>query len=201
MSEIKTVKRERPEDADPILAAIAPQHPMFNQQEEKKGPWFNHYADSHKKQLVDKIVIETEPRLKDSDLSGREWRFHANVTAYYKGKKVADTFYSDVQSAMGKIKDWYEEDAFFTINPRAAIEEDGKPKCDQEGCCSDATKAFKHLKKYCQDCSKEEVIDPEEEIRFNVYCDAHSDRGDLSLTDSVRNLKEFPLADIPMDRF
>lgn len=131
-------------------------------------------------QPFDKIVIETIPRFKDSELSGSEWRISAQVTFFRKGREVHSFGASNVQyaayllgarhiEACDDAKGYFAGEGIY---------------CDQEGCAELATwthkKKFSYIKGTAQ---KNDYQSPE----FRMFCDKHHYRGDCGIDDSDSN--------------
>lgn len=130
-------------------------------------------------QAFDKIIIETVPRWKDSEMSGSEWRISAKTSFYRKGKLIAEEGSSNVETAT------------YLVGARhIMLCDDGKGYfsgeeniCDQEGCENKATKVFQ--KKY--DYSKDGNKSKEQSTAFRLFCERHSQRGDCGLDDNDSN--------------
>ncbi|MBX9884281.1 MAG: hypothetical protein K2X68_04840, partial [Novosphingobium sp.] len=63
-------------------------------------PFFvRHHDDS----LVDEVRIKIVPRFKQSDMSGDEWRVHAQIDLLRKGVVLAASGARDVQAAVARL--------------------------------------------------------------------------------------------------
>lgn len=136
-------------------------------------------------QGFDKIVIETVPRWKDSELSGSEWRISAVTKFYRKGVLIHEDYSSNVEYA-----------AFLVGARLIHLIDDGKgyfagqdQVCDQEGCEAKAEWTLKKKFDYCRDGHKSK--DPSN--AFRLFCDKHSKRGDCGLDDSDSNYDKIKL--------
>jgi hypothetical protein len=142
-------------------------------------------------QAFDNIVIRTEPRYKQSDLSGDEWRISAVVELYRKGKKVHEFYCRNVETAcylLGAehLKAVDDGKGYF------AGEED---ICDQEGCEWDAAVTYKLKNRYCREGHKSEAKVAslgEDGIVVRKFCDEHKRRGDCGLEDADDNYEVVP---------
>lgn len=130
-------------------------------------------------QAYDEVRIFTQPRWKESYLSGDEWRISGKIEFYLKGQLLGGRSYSSVASAL-QYGDW------------AAIElfENGKPNeidtasyCDQEGCNEKATHKYRLKKRYRNDGSEKEMLWKE----HRCFCPRHKYRGDCGLDDGDKN--------------
>lgn len=133
-------------------------------------------------QGIDKIVIETVPRWKDSELSGSEWRISASIKFYRKGKLIKQNDAGNVNYAAQLVGARLLElldngEGFF------AGEDD---ICDQEGCEEKGIIRLKKKFDYCQAGHKSD--NPANS--FRLFCERHSTRGDCGLDDSDRNYEK-----------
>jgi hypothetical protein len=138
-------------------------------------------------QAFDEIRIFTVPRWKTSGLSGDEWRIHAEVQFWRKGKLIFSEGCRDTQTACGLLYGWY---------VRAC--DDGKGyfagdgvTCDQEGCHEPATYRYRRLADYCRDGHKSA---PSEVSLYRHFCEQHKTRGDCALDDADVNYIAEPLS-------
>lgn len=134
-------------------------------------------------QAVDKVVIKTEPRFKLS--LGREWRIGARTEYYLKDRLVYTEHHGNVKSALDHASETYEKPEFWTACDKINVED----LCDQEGCSQPFDAAYQVKDQRCVHCGSHEAPDP---VSPNVkdvrkFCQAHSDRGDLSWNDSNDN--------------
>ena len=173
---------------DVLIMAAAPTTAEDSLPAGPSGPWYHHAYNAHgNKQIVDRVVIETEPRWKDSEMSGSQWRYSATVKYYYKDDYVASTWYSDVEAAMDEVKHFYRSELVYKLWEVSP----GSGKCDQEGCAAEATKFFRVKKRSCTSCGHEgEEVNPKRKIEYVAFCPAHAERGDCSLNDCDDNLEE-----------
>jgi hypothetical protein len=131
-------------------------------------------------QAFDEIRIFTVPRYKTSGLSGDEWRIHAEVQFFRKGKLIFSEGCRDTKTAAGLLYSWY---------VRAC--DDGKGYfagdgivCDQEGCHEPATVRLRRLASYCNEGHKDQ---PSDVSLYRHFCEQHKTRGDCALDDADRN--------------
>lgn len=130
-------------------------------------------------QAFDKIIIETVPRYKQSEMSGDEWRISASAKFYRKGKLVFEVGCSSVQYAAYMLGYWHikacdEGKAFFAGEENI---------CDQEGCGNKATVKASKKFDYCREGHKSD--NPSNAYR--LFCEEHKRRGDCGLDDSDTN--------------
>lgn len=133
-------------------------------------------------QGFDKIVIETAPRWKDSELSGSEWRISGSIKFYRKGTLIHEDGCGNVRYA-----------AILLGAKLIELEDMGKgyfagegPLCDQEGCDLVATTKAKKKFDYCRDGHKSETASN----AYRLFCDNHSRRGDCGLDDADSNYEK-----------
>lgn len=127
-------------------------------------------------QAFDKIIIETVPRYKTSEMSGDEWRISAEVTFYRKGRPLFRFGASNIEYACRLL------DSKLIDNDKQFFggEEDF---CDQEGCENRATVKLKKKFDYCRSGHRSE--NPSNAYR--LFCDDHCKRGDCGLDDADIN--------------
>ena len=136
-------------------------------------------ADKPDRQRFDEVRIFTNPRYKESELSGDEWRISAVIQFYYKGKLLCERTWRNAETAL-QFGDW----SFVELS------EGGKynyPKvddlCDQEGCAELATVTYALKKRYHNDGTVYLPREPE----CRRFCDRHKERGDCGLDDAAVN--------------
>lgn len=137
-------------------------------------------------QAFDEIRIFTVPRYKTSGLSGDEWRIHAEVQFFRKGKLIFSEGCRNVQTACGLMYSWYVRAC---DDGKAYFAGDGIT-CDQEGCHESATIRYRRLNDYCQDGHKSKVS---EISLYRHFCEKHKTRGDCALDDADLNYISEPL--------
>lgn len=130
-------------------------------------------------QFVDEIRIVTVPRLKESELSGDEWRISARIEFYRKGQLLGTRTWRDVETA-ARFLDW----------SMTHLREDGEVAkvntddlCDQEGCAEKAAVTYRLKKRYCRDGHPSEPFGTE----LRRFCERHKYRGDSALDDNDDN--------------
>ena len=140
-------------------------------------------------QAFDEIRIRTVPRLKESELSGDEWRISSLVEFIRKGKVMATKSYSNVEYATRFLPA-----DFITVAENGAAYYAGEGNlCDQEGCCEPATKAYKLKAQYCRDGHMKENFSW---VNYRLFCERHSFRGDCSFEDSDKNYEVVPISEV-----
>jgi hypothetical protein len=130
-------------------------------------------------QPFDEIRIVTEPRYKESGLSGDEWRISARIEFWRKGEKVCEDGARNIESA-AKFLAWKLAKA--CDNGKAFYAGQGE-LCDQEGCAQQATVTYRLKKRYRQDGSEYEPSG----IEIRKFCGLHKTRGDCGLDDADEN--------------
>lgn len=134
-------------------------------------------------QAFDEIRIKTVPRLKESGLSGDEWRISAVTEFWRKGKLVHSTSTRDIETAAGFL---YYELQRAIDDGKAYFAVDGIT-CDQEGCNNPAKYVYRIKQGYCVgggNCgSKRETYTG----AHRCFCEKHNFRGDCDLEDRDDN--------------
>ena len=130
-------------------------------------------------QAFDKIVIETVPRYKMSELSGDEWRIHAETKFYRKGKLIHSEGASDVEHAAYLVGARHITACDNALGYFGGIDD----FCDQEGCSSKAKVKAKKKFDWSRDGHKSE----ERSDAYRLFCDEHKQRGDCGLDDADLN--------------
>lgn len=130
-------------------------------------------------QAFDRIVIETIPRWKESELSGSEWRISATTKFYRKGQLVHSDVSNNVMNGAYLLAGRHIMACDNGLGYFGGIDD----ICDQDGCDDKAT--WKHTKKYdwCRDGHKSE----ERSTAYRLFCDKHEQRGNCGLDDSDSN--------------
>jgi len=133
-------------------------------------------------QAFDRIVIETVPRWKDSELSGSEWRISASTKFYRKGKLVHEEGSSDVSFGAYLVGARLIQACDNALGYFGGIDD----LCDQEGCSEKAT--IKAVKKFdwCREGHKSETPSN----AYRLFCAKHSTRGDCGLDDNDSNYEK-----------
>jgi hypothetical protein len=133
-------------------------------------------------QGIDKIIIETVPRWKDSEFSGSEWRISAVTKYYRKGKLIKETYTSNVNYAaymVGARLIQLQDEGLGYFAGEGTI-------CDQEGCESEAKYTMKKKFDFCRDGHKSD----KPSNAYRLFCERHSRRGDCGFDDSDSNYCE-----------
>ena len=135
------------------------------------------------RQVYDEVCIKTNPRWKESELSGDEWRISASVEFLKKGVVIWSCSFRDCETALQMAQTLY------VINAEKG--EVNFPDfglfCDQEGCCNKATHKLFLRKRYCVgygNCGSEITKFNKD---YRMFCDKHKHRGDSDLEDADGN--------------
>ena len=150
-------------------------------------PWHENHPEDER---FDRIVIEVNPRWKESELSGDEWRFSYVIKAYRKGELIIQRSWSTLEYAVGAL--------YYTLHigpqdgeyfDREAWERT-KILCDQPGCAEVAT-VFYHRKKPYTNRGAELVAETRH-YQYRQFCSKHRHRGDCDLDDADHNYEQIP---------
>lgn len=134
-------------------------------------------------QASDEVHITTVPRLKQSGLSGDEWRVSAYVQLMRKGRLIAEKSFRNVDTAIRYL------DYFMNVE----VAESGacdlghpayKHLCDQEGCQNKATIFYKMKSDYCNEGHPKQSF---ADVTYRQFCNEHKYRGDSSRHDCDDN--------------
>lgn len=139
-------------------------------------------------QGFDEIRIVTVPRFKESELSGDEWRYHADMQFFRKGKLICSSGARDVEMACAHLG-YRHSEALDNGNGYFAGE-DGI--CDQEGCAEKAEVWLEIIRGYTRDGDEKRLSS---EGEYRNFCKRHSHRGDCALEDADTNYKEITRLD------
>jgi hypothetical protein len=148
-----------------------------------------YYQRHHDDEIIDKIEIEIVPRLKESGLSGDEWRVSAITKLYRKGHLLADHAYSSLESAVAHLpwfnRVWRESSDDSRWGDFIQIED---KFCHQPGCAQRATRVFELKQEY--DRRRGRIVNDEDCQFFRnlrSFCESHAERGDCGLEDADNN--------------
>lgn len=133
-------------------------------------------------QGFDEVRIVTIPRYKESELSGDEWRIHAEVQFYRKGKLIHSCGHGTIEHACGFA---YADYILAIDNGNGYFAGDGI-HCDQEGCSESATVRYKKKFNYDRSGNKSE---PHKSV-YRHFCPRHEVRGDCGLDDADANYEK-----------
>lgn len=137
-------------------------------------------------QAFDEVRIVTNPRFKESELSGDEWRISASIQFWRKGRLIHETIVArNVETALAHAAYHHSaacDDALGYFAGEGSI-------CDQEGCAAPAT-VFLRLKKGFNRTGSERRLSIGGEYR--AFCDRHKVRGDCGLEDADDNYEPIP---------
>ena len=137
-------------------------------------------------QAFDEVRIFTQPRYKESGLSGDEWRISATVQFFRKGRLVFEDGCRNVETACGLLYGWYVR----AIDDGKAYFAGDGITCDQEGCHEPATVRFRKKFEFCRHGHK---TTPSDVSLFRHFCEKHRERGDCGLDDADDNYTEEPM--------
>jgi len=130
---------------------------------------------------VDRIIIELEPRYKESELSGDEWRVSAVAKFYRKGKLLFEKSTATMQWAMMMLPYWWLMIPESSPVPAYKVDE---LMCAQPGCSNDAVVTYRLKEEYSK--SGEGPLPKVFEHR-RAFCPTHQTRGDCGLEDADTN--------------
>ena len=137
-------------------------------------------------QAFDEIRIVTVPRYKQSELSGDEWRIHAEAQFFRKGVLVFSEGCRNVETAAGLLFSWYVKAC---DDGKAYFAGDGVA-CDQEGCHEPATVRYRRLAAFCREGHQSK---PSDVLLYRHFCNQHKRRGDCGLDDADTNYVQEPV--------
>lgn len=142
-------------------------------------------------EVFDRITLEVEPRWKESDMSGDEWRVSVKVCFWFKGQLVWEDYRRDMESAILLLG----HDFRLCSSPIAdkIIEMEQEGYCDQPSCRQRAIARF-YIKEHFS--SRGERLDQSEmqgTRYYRQFCEKHKHRGDCGRSDSDINYEVKPL--------
>lgn len=160
-----------------------------NQGQQKQGqpskPFIpqSYHLGHQEQETFDSVTIEIVPRWKESHLSGDEWRFSAVARFWVKGVEVHSQGFRNVETAVSCIPSMLH--GFNMPDDLRQKRQDALAgKCDNPGCCEDATHIH-HLKhRYTREGVKHDVGPGGAHRQF---CERHKHRGDCALEDADHN--------------
>lgn len=130
-------------------------------------------------QACDKIIIETVPRFKESEMSGDEWRISARIQFWRKGVLIKEEYASNIEYAVRLL-----DHKFIQFAEGGGAYYAGENDiCDQEGCDQLAQVIAKKKFDYCREGHKSESPSS----AYRMFCKKHKNRGDCGLDDSNQN--------------
>lgn len=138
--------------------------------------------------VFNRIEIRTEPRYKQSELSGDEWRERACASFYNDAKYDDAAIYKLYQC---EVKDLLTSSAV-DENPWEYSPPTADDRCDQEGCSQEAEITLKLKNHVCTRCSAtreaDELLRPDlQTIYYRQFCNRHARRGDCGINDCDDN--------------
>lgn len=136
------------------------------------------YALRPDAQAFDEVRIKVQPRFKESELSGSEWRISASIELYRKGKLIISDVVGDMQHACGFL---YAKYMTAIDNGNAYFAGDGI-HCDQEGCSEPAKFVYRIKQGYDRGHKSDSYTGS-----HRCFCEKHSHRGDQDIEDNDDN--------------
>ena len=161
----------------------------LNYNKEKKTIEEKDFKTYHsEQQRFDEVRVKTIPRWKDSELSGDEWRFHAEVEFLYKGNVIWSHGFHDCETAMQMAITMFILDC-----ESMKVTKQENSLCQQEGCANPATIKAYLKKRYCVgggNCGQEKKTYGKD---YLLFCERHSHRGDCDIEDCDSNYEKVKL--------
>ena len=136
------------------------------------------YTKAHPKDFgADRVEVTMEPRWKESELSGDEWRWSIRATAYRKGQVIADegglSLFDALIQLLPRLKQ-LEGAGFLPLD-----------ECAQPECQASPTVLYRLTKEWSKNGMYEGKISPSYRVR--PFCARHTRRGDCALEDADVN--------------
>lgn len=130
----------------------------------------------------DEIRIVCEPRFKDSELSGSEWRTRYYTDFYRNGNLIWRNFgHTSMNAAANLFSHTYCE---ATENGYGMFAGEGE-YCDQEGCARLATVWLEQIEEGCGRCGHRQK--PDFSRPYRGFCETHANRGNSRLGDTDKS--------------
>lgn len=138
-----------------------------------------YYTDAHEDDCgFDQVIVESEPRWKESELSGDEWRWNHIAKVFRKGRVLAfeggsDQFEATVRllPTLQTIRGW----RFLSVD-----------ECAQPGCAKEPDVMLRIIRQWTKDGTKSSVRDN----YVRAFCRDHLHRGDAGLNDNDDNYEK-----------
>lgn len=144
------------------------------------------HVDHPDDEKFDAIDIRIQPRWKESELSGDEWRFSYVAEFKRKGETVISFSAHTLDMLIAGLK-WRGviagEDGGFDVEAWNRT----KDKCDQPGCKELATIFYKRIKRYTSAGEALETSSYYDGNEYRQFCERHKHRGDCGLDDADIN--------------
>lgn len=142
-----------------------------------------HHADS---EFVDEIRVRVIPRFKESNMSGSEWRRHAQVKLFHKGEEILEVGCGDVDTAAVRLP-WLLRTLY---DHEIKYPDPENLKCFQPGCAELGT-----VKLYLKaEYARGHALPAQAFKLYRRFCLEHSHRGDSDFEDCDEN---YELAETP----
>lgn len=143
-------------------------------------PWFRQLKDD---EWIDDIRIRVVPRLKESELSGDEWRVSAAVDFSRKGRVVKTENYHDIRTALAFLSKYSATNMYpGSLGIMGEITTElVENYCMQPGCSEPWTVEYNISHEGCGQCGTVKEVQYTEHHRR--FCETHSYRGDSDLDD------------------
>lgn len=143
----------------------------------KDSRFAKQHSDS---EFFDEVRISTVPRYKTSGMSGDEWRVSAHLELFWKGNKVFERSFRNVETASAFLPS-----ILLTAGEMGDVErpKDANEYCFQPGCCNKSVSEYELIKEF-------ERGGHGWEPNFKLYrkfCQVHLRRGDCGLEDADDN--------------
>jgi len=142
------------------------------------------HANHPDDERYDSITIDIEPRWKESEISGDEWRFSYTIRAHRKGEVIKERSFNRLRwaiDALGYLVSIADESHNHDAWKRT------EHLCDQPGCPWPATAFFERLKEYTP--GGDEIVGTQTITTYRQFCEDHEQRGDCSRDDAEHNYR------------
>lgn len=147
-----------------------------------KNDWHRRHRDF---EVFDRISLEIVERYKTSGLSGDEWRFSVHASFWFKGEKILERSFRNMETAVLMLGGVLGE----TSSPIAEriLELENEGRCDQPGCAAQSVSRYQFKRIFGR--GGERLADSEMEYAtyYAQFCARHLRRGDCGLEDADEN--------------
>lgn len=148
------------------------------------------HVDHPDDERYDHVEIVIQPRWKESELSGDEYRFSYIVKMWRKGQLIQANTFGRMEWAVAAVP--YLVEVSGDPGPGSTFDEKAWEKtqelCDQPGCSNEPTVFYERLKPYTR--NGHELVKNEYAKEYRQFCDSHKHRGDCALDDADHNYKD-----------
>lgn len=142
-----------------------------------------HHKRLHDFVAIDRTIINTVPRFKQSGLSGDEWRFSTSVQFFFKNNLVHEESFGSMKYAVGAL--FHTMYSFLDHGIPDGVLDVEKITCDNPHCPNLWTKIMVMKKEFSEDGSFEGH--PKLGGSYRKFCEEHSHRGCCDLEDADDN--------------